>query len=94
LYDKSRLDDAPEAFQSAAIDARGFPDTRYTLQVYAEDCTGCGLCVEVCPAKSKEAAGRKAINLDWKDPVLEDMRDNVDFFETLPVNERFHVDFS
>ena len=94
LYDKSRLDEAPEAFQSAPIDARGFPDTRYTLQVYAEDCTGCGLCVEVCPAKSKEAAGRKAINLDWKDPVLEDMRDNVDFFETLPVNERFHVDFS
>ena len=94
LYDVSRLDDAPDAFRSAPIDARGFPDTRYTLQVYAEDCTGCGLCVEVCPAKSKEATGRKAINLDWKEPVAEAERENVRFFETLPVNERFHVDFS
>ena len=94
LYDKSRLEGAPEGFRSAPIDARGFPDTRYTLQVYAEDCTGCGLCVEACPAKNREAAGRKAINLDWKAPVLEAERENIRFFETLPVNERRHVDFS
>ena len=43
LYDKSLLDDAPASFKSAPIDARGFPDTRYTLQIYVEDCTGCTL---------------------------------------------------
>ncbi len=94
LYDQSRLTDAPEGFKAAPIDIRGFPDTRYTLQIYAEDCTGCALCVEVCPAKSKEATGRKAINMDWKEPVLEQEKANVRFFETLPVNERSRVDFS
>ncbi len=94
LYDQSHLETAPASFRSAPIDVRGFPDTRYTLQVYAEDCTGCALCVEVCPAKSKEASGKKAINMDWKDPILDAERDNVRFFETLPVNERSRVDFS
>ena len=94
LYDQSRLEDAPEGFKAAPIDIRGFPDTRYTLQIYAEDCTGCALCVEVCPAKSKEATGHKAINMDWKEPILEQEKTNVRFFETLPVNERSRVDFS
>ncbi len=94
FYDQDRLADAPEGFRSAPIDARGFPDIRYTLQIYLEDCTGCGLCVEVCPAKSKEAAGVKAINMASKEPVLESERANVDFFETLPVNDRGRVDFS
>ncbi|MDZ3836739.1 MAG: pyruvate:ferredoxin (flavodoxin) oxidoreductase [Rhodospirillales bacterium] len=94
LYDKTRLEAAPEAFKSAPIDARGFPDTRYTLQIYVEDCTGCSLCVEVCPAKSKEEAGKKAINMNWKEPVVEPEKANVAFFETLPVNERSRVDFS
>ena len=94
LYDQSRLDDAPAGFKAAPIDIRGFPDTRYTLQIYAEDCTGCALCVEVCPAKSKEATGHKAINMDWKEPILEQEKTNVRFFETLPVNERSRVDFS
>ena len=94
LYDKSRLEAAPESFRSAPIDARGFPDTRYTLQIYVEDCTGCSLCVEVCPAKSKEEAGKKAINMHWKEPVVEPEKENVAFFETLPVNERSRVDFS
>ena len=42
---------------------RGFPDLRYTLQIKVEDCTGCELCVEVCPARSLEAAGVRAINM-------------------------------
>ncbi len=94
LYNEERLKDAPPSFKSAPIDARGFPDTRYTLQVYAEDCTGCALCVEVCPAKSKEASGKKAINMDWKDPIIDDARADVAFFETLPVNERSRIDFA
>jgi pyruvate-ferredoxin/flavodoxin oxidoreductase len=94
LYDKSSLEQAPDHFQSAPIDARGFPDTRYTLQVYVEDCTGCALCVEVCPAKSKEQAGVKAINMKLKEPLLESARQNIDFFETLPEQDRSRVDFS
>lgn len=94
LYDKSLLDQAPSTFPSAPIDARGFPDTRYTLQIYAEDCTGCTLCVEVCPAKSKSEAGKKAINMAWKDDILDGAIANVKFFETLPVNDRSRVDFS
>jgi pyruvate-ferredoxin/flavodoxin oxidoreductase len=94
LYDKSLLADAPEGFKSTPIDARGFPDTRYTLQIYAEDCTGCSLCVEVCPAKSKEETGKKAINMSWKEAILESAKANVAFFETLPVNDRSYLDFS
>jgi pyruvate-ferredoxin/flavodoxin oxidoreductase len=94
LYNQQLLEEAPASFQAAPIDARGFPDTRFTLQVFAEDCTGCGLCVEVCPAKSKEETGKKAINMTWKDDVLADNKANVTFFETLPVNDRSRVDFS
>jgi pyruvate-ferredoxin/flavodoxin oxidoreductase len=94
LYNQQLLEKAPDAFKSAPIDARGFPDTRYTLQVYAEDCTGCALCVEVCPAKSKEEVGKKAINMAWKDDVIGDIKTNVAFFETLPINDRSRVDFS
>jgi pyruvate-ferredoxin/flavodoxin oxidoreductase len=94
VYNQELLEDAPESFKSAPIDIRGFPETRYTLQIYVEDCTGCTLCVEVCPAKSKEETGKKAINMGWKAPILEAEKTNVNFFETLPVNDRSRVDFS
>ena len=51
-YDPSRLLDAPAAFRSAPLNAPGVPSTGYTLQVYVEDCTGCGLCVEACPVSA------------------------------------------
>jgi pyruvate-ferredoxin/flavodoxin oxidoreductase len=94
FYPESRLKSAPEAFQSAQINARGFPETRYTLQVYAEDCTGCGLCVEVCPAKSLQQSGVKAINMKPKEPRLQRERENIRFFEEISVNDRSQVDFS
>jgi pyruvate-ferredoxin/flavodoxin oxidoreductase len=94
FYEQPALAAAPAAFRSASIDARGLPDTRYTLQVYAEDCTGCGLCVEVCPARSPREAGKKAINMQVKPPLLDTERDNIAFFESLPYTERTRVDFS
>ncbi|MFZ1640266.1 MAG: pyruvate:ferredoxin (flavodoxin) oxidoreductase [Candidatus Contendobacter sp.] len=94
FYNEASLESAPKAFKTAPIDARGFPDIRYTLQVYLEDCTGCGLCVEVCPAKSKEKVGHKAINMALKEPVLDSERANIGFFETLPEVDRGRVDFS
>jgi len=94
FYNESNLEVAPKAFKTAPIDARGFPEIRYTLQVYLEDCTGCGLCVEVCPAKSKEKVGYKAINMAVKEPVLESEQANIKLFETLPEVDRGRVDFS
>jgi pyruvate-ferredoxin/flavodoxin oxidoreductase len=93
-YNSSALSGAPDGFQSAPLNAAGFPGSRYTLQVYAEDCTGCGLCVEACPVKPLGSGGsRKAINLA---PVLERTKEkeNVAFFETIPVNRRSRVDFA
>ncbi len=49
FYDQSQLAGAPEEFDSAPLDAVGLPNARFSLQVYVEDCTGCGLCVEACP---------------------------------------------
>jgi pyruvate-ferredoxin/flavodoxin oxidoreductase len=101
FYHAAQLGTAPPGFQSAPINGRGFPETRFTLQVYIEDCTGCNLCVEVCPVGgsgglmgSGSADGQtKAINLRPKGD-LEKERENIRFFESLPVNERADVDFS
>jgi ferredoxin len=73
--------------------ARGLPGARYTLQVYAEDCTGCGLSVEACPAVAPGDASRKAINLALREPLVDGARRNTAFFETIPVNDRSQVDF-
>jgi pyruvate-ferredoxin/flavodoxin oxidoreductase len=94
LYNQNLLTDAPSGFKSAAINARGFPATRYTLQIYLEDCTGCHLCVNVCPALSLKESGVKAINMKPKAPLMEQEKTNIRFFETLPFNDRSHVDFS
>ncbi|QFY42012.1 pyruvate:ferredoxin (flavodoxin) oxidoreductase [Candidatus Methylospira mobilis] len=94
FYPQTLLQSAPENFKSAPISARGFPETRYTLQIYVEDCTGCALCVEVCPAKSLQQSGVKAINMKEKAPVLEQERANIGFFEQIPVNDRARVDFA
>lgn len=94
FYHKERLDGAPQDFPSAPINARGFPETRYTLQVYAEDCTGCNLCVEACPATSLTDPDKKAINMAPKAPVLEKMRNDINYFERIPVNERSGVNFA
>nr|VFK23646.1 MAG: pyruvate-ferredoxin/flavodoxin oxidoreductase [Candidatus Kentron sp. MB]VFK27991.1 MAG: pyruvate-ferredoxin/flavodoxin oxidoreductase [Candidatus Kentron sp. MB]VFK74507.1 MAG: pyruvate-ferredoxin/flavodoxin oxidoreductase [Candidatus Kentron sp. MB] len=93
FYNEAELESAPAQFPSALIRGRGFPDVRYTLQIFVEDCTGCALCVEVCPAKDKEKSGTKAINMQLKGKLAED-RENIAFFEKLPENDRGRVDFS
>jgi pyruvate-ferredoxin/flavodoxin oxidoreductase len=97
FYDAARLErpaDPPPTFKSAPVNARGFPDSRFTLQFYVDDCTGCGLCVEVCPAHSPREPATRAINMAPKAPLLADERANIAFFEGLPVNDRARVDFS
>jgi pyruvate-ferredoxin/flavodoxin oxidoreductase len=93
FYDAGLLGGAPAGFPVMPLDARGLPDARYTLQVYAEDCTGCGLCVEACPASAPGDPSRKAINLAPGEPLLDSARRDIAFFETIPVNDRSRVDF-
>jgi pyruvate-ferredoxin/flavodoxin oxidoreductase len=78
------LADAPDGFKHLQASWREFKDQRYTLQVAPEDCTGCRLCVEVCPAKDKAAVGRKALNMTEQRLVVDEQKPNWDFFEKLP----------
>ena len=93
-YDEARLEGSPASFRSAPIHLRGYPGLRFTLQVYVEDCTGCGLCVDACPAYSPVEPGKRAIHMEEKLPVLEAERAAIAFFERLPVNDRSQVDFA
>ena len=93
-YDDTLLKDVPQCFRSAAVNARGYPNVRFTLQFYVEDCTGCGLCIEACPEHSPVDPGIKAIDLEPKAPLMSPERANVAFFECLPVNDRSRVDFA
>ena len=93
-YDASRLAEAPATFKAAPINARGYPESRYTLQVYVEDCTGCGVCVENCPARSPEDESVRAINLRPRLEHLESERTSIAFFEKLPWPDRTRVNFA
>jgi pyruvate-ferredoxin/flavodoxin oxidoreductase len=94
FYHDSAISAAPQGFPSTPVSARGFPETRYTLQIYVEDCTGCNLCVDACPVKSPDDPEFRAINMADKVPLLEQERKNIEFFASLPFNDRAKVDFS
>ena len=94
FFHKDHLEAAPNGFKATPINARGFPETLFALQVYLEDCTGCNLCFEVCPATDPQDHDRKAIHLDEKATRLEGERESIHFFETLPANDRPSVNFS
>ncbi len=85
---------APDGFKSAPINSRGFPDTKYSLQVYLEDCTGCNLCYEACPVIDQEDPKQRAINMGEKAPILEQQKQSIQFFEDLPWNNRSTINFS
>ena len=84
LYDSDLLRSAPEPFLSAPARWKGLTSMKYTLQVAPEDCTGCALCVEVCPAKSKTDEAHKAINMVGQSAIREHELRNWEFFLTLP----------
>lgn len=88
-YGEEILSGAPDTFKSAATRWKEMPGMKYTLQVAVEDCTGCLLCVEICPAKNKSQAGRKAINMEAQLPLRESERANWDFFLNIPEVPRF-----
>jgi pyruvate-ferredoxin/flavodoxin oxidoreductase len=84
VYEPTLLDGAPSTFKSAPARWRELPDQRYTLQVSPDDCTGCTLCVEICPVKDKADASRKAINMAPVEPLRQDEQGNWSFFLDLP----------
>jgi pyruvate-ferredoxin/flavodoxin oxidoreductase len=88
IYEPQHLEKAPVTFKSMDAKFKEFPNTKYTVQISPEDCTGCALCVETCPAKDKTQVGRKALNLVEQLPIVEQERDNWEFFQTLPIVDR------
>ncbi|HVB28827.1 MAG TPA: pyruvate:ferredoxin (flavodoxin) oxidoreductase [Terriglobia bacterium] len=88
VYDSRLLEKAPASFKSTGARWKDFKELRYTLTVAPEDCTGCTLCVQVCPAKSKSEARHKAINMESQPPLRDQERENWDFFLQLPEMDR------
>jgi pyruvate-ferredoxin/flavodoxin oxidoreductase len=91
VYDPAFLDGAPDTFQSKEFRSREMPGNLLSIQVAPDDCTGCGVCVDVCPAKSKEEVKHKSINMMPKLDYLDVERTNFDFFLSLPEPNRTEV---
>jgi pyruvate-ferredoxin/flavodoxin oxidoreductase len=84
VYDEAELAGAPESLKHMPAKWRELQNKLYTIQVAVEDCTGCRLCVEVCPAKDKSQVSRKALNMHPQAPIRDRERANWDFFLELP----------
>jgi pyruvate-ferredoxin/flavodoxin oxidoreductase len=84
VYSDDKLTGAPETFKAVPARWKDFKEMKYTLQVAPEDCTGCALCIEACPAKSKTEVKHKAINMVAQPPLREAEAKNWDFFLNLP----------
>ncbi|GAB4480414.1 MAG: pyruvate:ferredoxin (flavodoxin) oxidoreductase [Anaerolineales bacterium] len=91
VYDKAALTEAPAAFKHMESKFKEFPGLAYTIQVAPEDCTGCTLCVEACPAKDKTQVGRKAINMAPQPAIREREAANWEFFFNLPEVDRTQI---
>jgi len=88
VYDPALLAKAPEGFKSADSKGKEFPGWKFTVQVFPDDCTGCGLCVDACPAKDKVKPKHKAIDMEPKLAHLERERKHLDFFLSIPDVDR------
>lgn len=91
VYDPKILEKAPDTFKHAPAKDKEFAAMDFTIQVAPEDCTGCGLCVTACPAKSKEDPVKKAINMHPQPALREQEVKNWDFFSTIPRIDRSKV---
>lgn len=91
VYDPKQLEGAPAAFKHVPARWKEFEGLQYTLQVSPEDCTGCTLCVEVCPVKNKSETRLKALNMKPQPPLREQENANWDFFMQLPEMDRAQV---
>ena len=94
VYHPALLEHAPATFKSREARLPEWKGLNYTLQVAVEDCTGCGICVDVCPVRSKSEARTKAINMRPQLELRETERNNWDFFLTVPERERRELSFA
>lgn len=88
IYEPSLLNNAPQTFKSMPAKDVNQKGNNYTIQVAPEDCTGCTLCVDICPVKSKTDPDLKALNMRTQIPIKETEKENWDFFLALPETDR------
>jgi pyruvate-ferredoxin/flavodoxin oxidoreductase len=88
VYDSRELAGAPATFKSMDARDKEWKGLKYTIQVAPEDCTGCAICVDVCPAKKKSETRLKAINMEAQPPLREPESENWRFFLKLPELDR------
>jgi pyruvate-ferredoxin/flavodoxin oxidoreductase len=88
VYDQSALKGAPEGFKTTLYKSEPFKGKQFTVQVAPEDCTGCSLCIEVCPSKDKKDPKRKAINMSLQLPLRDAERERYAFFLDIPEVDR------
>ncbi|MDE1920831.1 MAG: pyruvate:ferredoxin (flavodoxin) oxidoreductase [Candidatus Omnitrophica bacterium] len=87
-YDNKYLRESPSTFKSMEAKDREWSGMKYTIQVAPEDCTGCGICVDVCPVKNKSETKFKALNMKPQEPLREEERKNWEFFLNIPDVDR------
>ncbi len=91
VLDPVALESAPATFRTSPARDPDWQDLQFTLQISAADCTGCGICVDVCPAKNKAQPRQKAINMTPQNPLREQEAANWDFFLQLPNPDRYDL---
>ena len=91
VYDSRELENAPATFKATDIRDKELAGMKYSIQVAPEDCTGCGICVEICPAKNKTETRLKALNMAPQPPLRLPERDNWDFFLKIPELDRRRI---
>ena len=92
VFDEKELKNAPSTFKFTKYKSKDYGEgMMYSLQVAVEDCTGCGICVDICPAKNKKETKLKAINMHDQIPLREQESKNWDYFLTLPELDRTKV---
>jgi pyruvate-ferredoxin/flavodoxin oxidoreductase len=88
VYDSKQLEGAPKTFKSTEVRDKEWMGQKYSIQVAPEDCTGCGICVDICPVKNKSETRLKAINMVAQPPLRESEGENWDFFLKIPEMDR------
>ncbi|MEO1185372.1 MAG: 4Fe-4S double cluster binding domain-containing protein, partial [Cyanobacteria bacterium J06636_27] len=88
VYQEAELSNAPATFKSTDARDKTFAEEKFTIQVAPSDCTGCNICVDICPAKDKSNPERKAINMEAQLPLREQETENWNYFLKLPLPDR------
>jgi pyruvate-ferredoxin/flavodoxin oxidoreductase len=91
VYDSSELENAPATFKSTEVRDKEWAGMNYSIQVAPEDCTGCGICVEICPAKNKTETRLKALNMAPQPPLRVPEAENWEFFLKIPELDRRQI---